>query len=178
MLNFSFKDILAYFPHTCCVAGGWHRQARQTGSEVWSSWSLASRVWVHFLCQRCVKTLAQDSTSSGGWRNFVLSRDEVPRHGGWMWDGIRDLEWAWRSSASISGCTQIGKVSSMHEGTWVCAQAGTWVCAFLDHGWALLVCISLQLTGASCCSNCLFIARQRRPLAQGRQTDKHFRITC
>ena len=44
----------------------------------------------------------------------------------------------------------------------------------IPWSWPFL-CVSLQLTGASCCSNCLFIARQRRPLAQGRQTRRHFK---
>lgn len=63
-------------------------------------------------------------------------------------------------------CTD-GNLSSLKERylhlcLW--AKAGTWVCAFLDRGRAFL-CVSLQLTEASCCSNCLFLARLRCPLA-------------
>lgn len=138
----------------------WH--ARQTGSEVCCSWSLASRVWVHFLCQSRVKTLAQGFMSSGGWRASVLSGDEVPRHGRWMRAGWRD-----QTFESINGRTErypacMKVLVFVHMG----------VC--IPWSWPFL-CVSLQLTGASCCSNCLFIARQRRPLAQGRQTRRHFK---
>lgn len=80
-------------------------------------------------------------------------------------------EWGWgeetkRSTASMGVRKDIQHVWRYF--VFVC----TWACAFLDHGGALL---SLQLTGASCCSNCLFIARQRRPMAQGRQIRRHLK---
>lgn len=44
---------------------------------------------------RC-QTLVQDSTSSGRWRDSVLSGDEVPCHDRRMREGIKRL-WAWMS---------------------------------------------------------------------------------
>lgn len=83
-------------------------QARQTGSKVCGlSW--AREVWVYFLCQLCVNSLPKGSMSSGGWRDYVPSGDEVPRHARRMREGrlIEGMDVVWGAFVSINGFTHV-----------------------------------------------------------------------
>lgn len=111
------------------------------GTEADRGWSVARKAWVHLLRQRRVKTLERGSTSSGECRDSALRGDEWRRERGRRGSG--------------HGRPRLG------DGGWFTASTRQ-KCVTRPS-----LCISLQLTGASCWRDWLSTGRPRCRLARG-----------
>lgn len=84
-----------------------------------------------------------------------------------------DVEWVWMFA--LHQWVYMDNISNMNECVLICVFVWgreTFGCVFSLIMAGPFWCVHLQLTGASCCSYCLFIARLWRPLAKVENSDR------
>lgn len=141
------------------------------------------------LCRQVVRSAVVDSrlagcglTSSASSVSKLWHRAARPLVGGEllcclvMKCPVMADEWGARDKrlgvGSVNGCTQIERYPTCTKVlvlVFVCTDKHMGVC--IPWSWAFLVCIP-PADSSFLCSNCLFIARLRRPMVQGRQNYK------